>query len=180
MSSKIKKYIINLVVLMISITSFPIISFASNNRFEVANNRCEDRKNEIIKILEEENVSNPEFYYYLALAESTCQDHVVSKAGAKSMWQMMPWLIKKHDVNDWKKMTRIAGKYIYSIQRRLEHHYSDWITVAAWNTGLHNLQKVCGSFPNEKCVRKNFSQAAELADITNQWYNYHNNNDNSV
>ena len=79
-------------------------------------------------------------------------------------------LVNINDVNDWKKMTRIAGKYIYSILKRLKHHYSDWITVAAWNTGLHNLQTVCGRFPDEKCVRKNFPQAAGLADLTNQWY----------
>ena len=180
MSFKLKKYIFNLLVLIVFITSFPISSFASNSRFDVADERCKDRKNEIIKILNEENVSNPEFYYYLALAESTCKDHAVSKAGAKSMWQMMPWLIKNNDVNDWKKMTRIAGKYIYSIQKRLKHHYSDWITVASWNTGLHNLQKVCGRFPDEKCVRKNFSQATSLADLTNQWYKNNRNKDNSA
>ncbi len=147
---------------------FATLCFAST-RLEVANERCEQRKEEIIKILTEEGVRNPEFYYYLALAESTCQDDVVSHAGAKSMWQMMPWLIKNNDVTDWKNMTKIAGGYISSIQKRIPKS-SDWLVVASWNTGLHNLQKRCGKNPTEVCVRNKYPQAAELADKTSQWH----------
>ena len=85
------------------------------------------------------------------------------------MWQMMPWLIGKRDPMDWREMTRVAGAYIASIERRLPPE-SEWLTVAAWNTGFHNMQKVCGVTPKTDCVRKSFPQAAALADTVEDWY----------
>lgn len=138
-------------------------------RFEAAYMRCEERHYEIVRLLHEQGVLAPHFYYYLALAESTCNDKAVSSSGARSMWQMMPWLIGKRDPTDWREMTRVAGKYITSIQKRLPTPTSHWLVVAAWNTGLHNMQKGCGKVPTEACVRRLYPQAAALADTTSAW-----------
>lgn len=138
------------------------------SRFETATSKCESRRLAIVELLSQQGVERPEFYYYLALAESTCKDDAVSRQGAKSIWQMMPWLIGNRDPLDWREMTRVAGHYITSIQRRLPPK-SEWLTVAAWNTGLHNMQRVCSKVPTEDCVRKQFPQAAALADTVTDW-----------
>lgn len=141
----------------------------SASRFETATSKCESRRLAIVELLSQQGVEQPEFYYYLALAESTCKDEAVSRQGAKSIWQMMPWLIGNRDPLDWMEMTRVAGHYITSIQRRLPSPTPHWIVIAAWNTGLHNLQKECGQVPTESCVRKRFPQAAALADTVTDW-----------
>ena len=140
------------------------------SRLEVAATRCEPRRAEIESLLSQQGVSNSSYYYHLALAESTCRDEAVSKAGARSMWQMMPWLIGQRDPMDWREMTRVAGAYIASIERRLPPE-SEWLTVAAWNTGLHNMQQVCGKVPSEECVRNSLPQTAALADLVTDWTN---------
>lgn len=145
-----------------------LVALLTGSRFDVAATRCEPRRAEIVRILSEQGVSNGAYFYHLALAESTCRDDAVSKAGARSMWQMMPWLIGRSDPADWREMTRIAGHYIASIERRTGG--DKWVTVAAWNTGFHNMQKACGKTPLEECVRKSFPQAAALADMVEDWY----------
>lgn len=148
---------------------FAALIVLTASRFETASSKCESRRLAIVELLSQQGVDRPEFYYYLALAESTCKDEAVSRQGAKSIWQMMPWLIGKRDPLDWMEMTRVAGNYIASIQRRLPSPTPHWIVVAAWNTGLHNLQKECGKVPTEDCVHKSFPQAAALADTVTTW-----------
>lgn len=150
---------------------FAALIVLTASRFETAASKCESRRLAIIELLSQQGVDRPEFYYYLALAESTCKDEAVSRQGAKSIWQMMPWLIGNRDPLDWMEMTRVAGNYITSIQRRLPSPTPHWIVVAAWNTGLHNLQKECSKVPTESCVRKSFPQAAALADTVTKWSN---------
>ena len=144
----------------------------SLHTFQVADDRCEERKTEIVEILRTEGVRDADFFYYLPLAESRCKDSAESRAGARSMWQMMPWLIRRRDVTDWRLMTKIAAQYIASIQKRLidiPPSDKNWFTVAAWNTGLTNMRRVCQPL-TKQCVRKQLPAAAALANTVTDYY----------
>lgn len=151
--------------IILALIMIPIL--CASSRYSVATQRCESRRVEVVNILAAEGVEDPDFFYFLALAESTCKDEAVSRSGAKSMWQMMPWLIGNNDPLDWRLMTQIAGRYIASIQSR-QTVSDNWITVAGWNTGFTNLKRGCPTL-SHKCVSKRFPHAAALANTVTKW-----------
>lgn len=151
--------------IVLALIMIPIL--CASSRYSVATQRCESRRAEVVNILASEGVKDPDFFYFLALAESTCKDEAVSRSGAKSMWQMMPWLVGKNDPLDWRLMTQIAGRYIASIQSR-QTVSDNWITVAGWNTGFTNLHRGCPTL-SHKCVSERFPQAAALAHTVTKW-----------
>ena len=152
---------------LIRLTLIMIPILCASSRYSASTQRCESRRTEVVNILSAEGVKDPDFFYFLALAESTCKDEAVSRSGAKSMWQMMPWLIGNNDPLDWRLMTQIAGRYIASIQSR-QTVSDNWITVAGWNTGFTNLRRECPTL-SHKCVSERFPQAAALADTVTKW-----------
>lgn len=152
-------------LIRLALIMIPIL--CASSRYSTATQRCESRRTEVVNILSAEGVKDPDFFYFLALAESTCKDEAVSRSGAKSMWQMMPWLIGNNDPLDWRLMTQIAGRYIASIQSR-QTVSDNWITVAGWNTGFTNLHRGCPTL-SHKCVSERFPQAAALADTVTKW-----------
>lgn len=162
--------------IILALIMIPVL--CASSRYSVATQRCESRRTEVVNILAAEGVKDPDFFYFLALAESTCKDEAVSRSGAKSMWQMMPWLIGNNDPLDWRLMTQIAGRYIASIQSRQtvirRQHVGDnsisdnWITVAGWNTGFSNLRRGCPKLTH-KCVAERFPEAAALANTVTKW-----------
>ena len=151
--------------IILALIMIPIL--CASSRYSVATQRCESRRVEVVNILAAEGVKDPDFFYFLALAESTCKDEAVSRSGAKSMWQMMPWLIGNNDPLDWRLMTQIAGRYIASIQSR-QTVSDNWITVAGWNTGFTNLRRGCPKL-SHKCVSERFPHAAALANTVTKW-----------
>ena len=98
----------------------------------------------IERILRENGI--PEDFKYLAMAESGLQN-VVSPAGARGFWQIMPGTAKdyKLEVNDevderyhLEKSTQVACKYFRSAFAR----FGNWTSVAAsYNMGIAGLSK---------------------------------------
>lgn len=134
------------VVLFIILALIPFNAFA--DRFETALERCAPYRLEIEEILQEEGVSKD--FYYLALAESTCDFKNVSKAGAVGLWQLMPSTARRYGLRvdpelderfDWRLSTRAAAQYLNSLYSRFRDF--EW-TVAAYNAGGSNLIKKTG------------------------------------
>ncbi|MFZ3216229.1 MAG: LysM peptidoglycan-binding domain-containing protein [Candidatus Acidiferrales bacterium] len=104
------------------------------------------RYNDMIRrVLKEEGV--PQDLMYLAQAESAFQPAAVSRAGARGLWQFMPFRGEEYDLdrNYWvdersdpEKATRAAARHM----RDLYDMFGDWyLVMAAYNSGPMNVVK---------------------------------------
>lgn len=104
------------------------------------------RYNEMIRrVLKEEGV--PQDLIYLAQAESSFKPGAVSRAGARGIWQFMPYRGEEYDLdrNYWvdersdpEKATRAAARHL----RDLYDMFGDWyLVMSAYNSGPLNVIK---------------------------------------
>jgi membrane-bound lytic murein transglycosylase D len=99
----------------------------------------------IRRVLREEGV--PQDLMYLAQAESAFQPQAVSRAGARGIWQFMPYRGEEYDLersywiderSDPEKATRAAARHM----RDLYKMFGDWyLVMAAYNSGPMNVSK---------------------------------------
>jgi membrane-bound lytic murein transglycosylase D len=104
------------------------------------------RYNDMIRrVLRQEGV--PQDLIYLAQAESAFQPSAVSRAGARGLWQFMPFRGEEYDLDrtywvdersDPEKATRAAARHM----RDLYDMFGDWyLVMAAYNSGPMNVVK---------------------------------------
>ncbi len=130
------------------------------------------RYNDMIRrVLKEEGV--PQDLMYLAQAESAFQPTAVSRAGARGLWQFMPFRGEEYDLdrNYWvdersdpEKATRAAARHM----RDLYDMFGDWyLVMAAYNSGPMNVVKAV-----ERTGYADFWQLQKLHALPKQTQNY--------
>src|SRR5580692_6325375 len=130
------------------------------------------RYNEMIRrVLKEEGV--PQDLMYLAQAESAFQPTAVSRAGARGLWQFMPFRGEEYDLDrtyyvdersDPEKATRAAARHM----RDLYDMFGDWyLVMAAYNSGPMNVVKAI-----ERTGYADFWELQRLHALPKQTQNY--------
>jgi membrane-bound lytic murein transglycosylase D len=130
------------------------------------------RYNEMVRrVLKEEGV--PQDLMYLAQAESAFQPTAVSKAGARGLWQFMPFRGEEYDLgrtfwvderSDPEKATRAAARHM----RDLYDMFGDWyLVMAAYNAGPMNVVKAV-----ERTGYADFWELSRLHALPKQTQNY--------
>jgi membrane-bound lytic murein transglycosylase D len=123
------------------------------------------------RVLKEEGV--PQDLMYLAQAESAFQPTAVSKAGARGLWQFMPFRGEEYDLgrtfwvderSDPEKATRAAARHM----RDLYDMFGDWyLVMAAYNAGPMNVVKAV-----ERTGYADFWELSRLHALPKQTQNY--------
>jgi membrane-bound lytic murein transglycosylase D len=123
------------------------------------------------RVLKEEGV--PQDLMYLAQAESAFQPTAVSKAGARGLWQFMPFRGEEYDLDrtfwvdersDPEKATRAAARHM----RDLYDMFGDWyLVMAAYNAGPMNVVKAV-----ERTGYADFWELSRLHALPKQTQNY--------
>jgi membrane-bound lytic murein transglycosylase D len=130
------------------------------------------RYNDMVRrVLKEEGV--PQDLMYLAQAESAFQPTAVSKAGARGLWQFMPFRGEEYDLgrtfwvderSDPEKATRAAARHM----RDLYDMFGDWyLVMAAYNAGPMNVVKGV-----ERTGYADFWELSRLHALPKQTQNY--------
>jgi membrane-bound lytic murein transglycosylase D len=130
------------------------------------------RYNDMIRrVLKEEGV--PQDLMYLAQAESAFQPTAVSRAGARGLWQFMPFRGEEYDLDrtyyvdersDPEKATRAAARHM----RDLYDMFGDWyLVMAAYNSGPMNVVKAV-----ERTGYADFWELQKLHALPKQTQNY--------
>lgn len=130
------------------------------------------RYNDMIRrVLKEQGV--PQDLMYLAQAESAFQPTAVSKAGARGLWQFMPFRGEEYDLDrtywidersDPEKATRAAARHM----RDLYDMFCDWyLVMAAYNSGPMNVVKAV-----ERTGYADFWELQRLHALPKQTQNY--------
>ncbi len=125
----------------------------------------------IRRVLREEGV--PQDLIYLAQAESAFQPMAVSRAGARGIWQFMPFRGQEYDLDrtywvdersDPEKATRAAARHM----RDLYDMFGDWyLVMAAYNSGPMNVVRAI-----ERTGYADFWQLQKLHALPKQTQNY--------
>jgi peptidoglycan lytic transglycosylase D len=151
------------------------LSFFSTTRGHEAVENGLDRSgryNDMIRrVLKEEGV--PQDLMYLAQAESAFKPTAVSRAGARGLWQFMPFRGEEYDLdrNYWvdersdpEKATRAAARHM----RDLYDMFGDWyLVMAAYNSGPMNVVKAI-----ERTGYADFWELQRLHALPKQTQNY--------
>ena len=130
------------------------------------------RYNEMIRrVLKEEGM--PQDLIYLAQAESAFQPQAVSRAGARGIWQFMPFRGEEYDLertywvddrSDPEKATRAAARHM----RDLYGMFGDWyLVMAAYNAGPVSVSKAI-----ERTGYADFWELRRLNALPKQTQNY--------
>jgi membrane-bound lytic murein transglycosylase D len=125
----------------------------------------------IRRVLKEEGV--PQDLIYLAQAESAFQPQAVSRAGARGIWQFMPYRGEEYDLersywvderSDPEKATRAAARHL----RDLYAMFGDWyLVMAAYNSGPLNVARAV-----ERTGYADFWQLQKRRALPRQTQNY--------
>lgn len=125
----------------------------------------------IRRVLKQEGV--PQDLIYLAQAESAFQPDAVSRAGARGIWQFMPFRGEEYDLersywvderSDPEKATRAAAHHL----RDLYGMFGDWyLVMAAYNSGPLNVQRAV-----ERTGYADFWELQKLHALPQQTQNY--------
>ncbi|MGA8102990.1 MAG: LysM peptidoglycan-binding domain-containing protein [Candidatus Acidiferrales bacterium] len=125
----------------------------------------------IVRVLKEEGL--PQDLIYLAQAESAFKPEAVSRAGARGIWQFMPFRGQEYDLNrtmyidersDPEKATHAAAAHF----RDLYQMFGDWyLVMAAYNSGPGNVAKAI-----ERTGYADFWELQRLHALPKQTQNY--------